>query len=241
MHELPGGGRTNDAPAAVGLADGSVKVFVRTLDDTLYQNRRDWYTHEWSGWYPVPGAPAIASNPGVAYYGDRLWVVVRDHGGRIFMAHQGTNVVVGGGGEYWTPFTEVLGGGRTDVAPAVAASSSGVYIVVRALDGAIYMKTPSTPNSWIPVPGEGRTPSAPAAFIPNVGTNPGSTLYVAVRGTDNRIYLNTRNATTGAWSLWYEVPGDGRTGTAPALSFSQAHVNLFVTGTDNKIHHNPNI
>src|SRR3712207_7693462 len=53
-------------------------------------------------------------------------------------------------------------------------------------------------SGWSEVPGAGLTPDAPAAVVHR------NWLYVFVRGTDNRIYVNRQN-NGGNWATWTEV------------------------------------
>ena len=63
-------------------------------------------------------------------------------------------------------------------------------------------------TGWSQVPGGGATPDAPGA------TTYQGRLYVFVRGSDNKIYLN-RLTGLGSWTGWGEVPGAGQTPSAP--------------------------
>ncbi len=84
-------------------------------------------------------------------------------------------------------------------------------------------------SGWSEVSGNGFTVSGPAtSFYLNE--------YAFVRGTNNRIYMNTLNGTT--WIGWREVPGHGLTLSTPAAVSSVANLKLFVRGTDNKIYVN---
>src|SRR6478735_740974 len=66
-------------------------------------------------------------------------------------------------------------------------------------------------TGWSQVPGGGATPDAPGA------TTYQGRLYVFVRGTDNKIYLN-RLTGSSAWTGWSEVPGGGFTPSGPAAT-----------------------
>jgi hypothetical protein len=89
-------------------------------------------------------------------------------------------------------------------------------------------------SGWFEVPGNGFTVSGPATTFYN------GSEYVFVRGTNNKIYLNTFNGTT--WSGWSEVPGHGLTLSGPTTAVSIApggtFLNLFVRGTNNHLYVN---
>jgi hypothetical protein len=63
------------------------------------------------------------------------------------------------------------------------------------------------------------------------------TMYLFVRGTDNRIYQNHYDR---GWGGWSEVPGGGSTPSAPAAANYQGGAVVFVRGTDNRIYQNHN-
>ena len=86
-------------------------------------------------------------------------------------------------------------------------------------------------TGWSQVPGGGATPDAPGA------TTYQGRLYVFVRGTDNRIYLN-RLTGSSAWTGWSEVPGGGFTPSGPAATSYAGQLYLFVRGLDSKIYLN---
>jgi len=81
-------------------------------------------------------------------------------------------------------------------------------------------------GNWLDVPGNGRTPSAPA--IAKLGH--GWCLFV--RGTDDGIHYVDLNSNMTKWGSWQKVPGGGLTHSAPAV----AQGTLIVHGTDNGIH-----
>jgi hypothetical protein len=85
-------------------------------------------------------------------------------------------------------------------------------------------------SGWSEVPGNGFTLSAPATASYN-GKD-----YVFVRGTNNRIYLNSFNGTT--WSGWSPVPGNGSTPSALRAATYKNTLYLFVRGTNNRIYLN---
>ena len=85
-------------------------------------------------------------------------------------------------------------------------------------------------SGWGQVPGNGFTPSGPAATVYN------GTSYLFVRGTDNKIYQNV--LTNTHWSGWRQVPGNGLTLSRPGATVYQNRLYLFVQGTDSRIYQN---
>src|SRR5947209_10087122 len=98
---------------------------------------------------------------------------------------------------------------------------------------ATHPTTPSLPTAWSgwsEVPGNGFTLSAPGT------TDYQGSLYVFVRGTDDRIYQNW--LTGYSWSGWSEVPGNGFTPAALVATVYQGSLSVFVRGTDDRIYQN---
>jgi hypothetical protein len=86
-------------------------------------------------------------------------------------------------------------------------------------------------TGWVLVPGDGRTPSAPAATVVN------GELALFVRGSDDRLYVNWLQ-TNDQWTGWVLVPGDGRTPSAPAATVLDDELALFVRGSDDRVYVN---
>ena len=85
--------------------------------------------------------------------------------------------------------------------------------------------------TWVPVPGNGFTPSAPAATVFQ------DNLALFVQGTDDRIYVNWL-LPHNQWTGRSAVPGNGFTPSAPAATVFQGNLALFVQGTDDRIYVN---
>jgi hypothetical protein len=81
------------------------------------------------------------------------------------------------------------------------------------------------------VPGEGRTPSAPAVTVVD------GDLGLFVRGTDDQLYVNWL-LSGNQWTGWGLVPGEGRTPSAPAVTVVDGDLGLFVRGTDDQLYMN---
>jgi hypothetical protein len=59
---------------------------------------------------------------------------------------------------------------------------------------------------------------------------------VFVRGTDNRLYQQAWNNTTG-WSGWTKMVGGVVAGDPAAVSWSPGRIDVFARGTDNALRH----
>ncbi|HEU4426489.1 MAG TPA: hypothetical protein VFR67_28445 [Pilimelia sp.] len=84
-------------------------------------------------------------------------------------------------------------------------------------------------SGWREPAGYGRTYDAPA-----ITTTSDGSVWVVVRGTDDRVYFNRLRASQ--WSGWIEVPGGRTTWVAPAVTGDPyGDLNIVVRGTDNRI------
>jgi hypothetical protein len=122
------------------------------------------------------------------------------------------------------------------------SAGNALHLVVRGTDEGVHHNQfdGSSWSRWREVPDGARTPSAPAAVI-----TPGRFLLVLIRNPDGSIRSN--NHTEGMlnpfrWSGWREVPGGGRTPSAPAAASPETGSGLgallVVRGTDDGIHFN---
>src|SRR5947209_3783830 len=92
----------------------------------------------------------------------------------------------------WNGWFEVPGNGFTLSGPALTFDQVNNYVFVRGTNNHLYVNASNGTgwSGWREVPGHGLTPSAPAATT--LGFNVGNdTLYLFVRGTDNKIYVNS--------------------------------------------------
>ena len=124
--------------------------------------------------------------------------------------------------------------GASPIAPGLCQSQPGrVELVVEGYDGAIYHKSfinGTWSSTWDEVP-TGATGDQPACAVL------GTTMYMVVRGTNDEIWANSLDLTTGIWSPWTDLGGS--TPSAPALSASPSinALDLVVRGEDNRIYH----
>jgi len=94
--------------------------------------------------------------------------------------------------------------------------------------------------AWREVPGNGVTDASVGACCAILRDDPANfqtIVYVFARGIDDQgIYVQCLDAKSGAWDAWREVPGGGKTSSAPACTRldagDQSKVYVFVRGTD---------
>jgi len=178
-----------------------------------------------SAWLAVPTGSTDVG-PAIAFFNNRLYAAVKGNGNtRIYLNSMDPTTLVWSG---WS-----LQPGTTPSSPALAASSTYLYMVVRGTNNKIYWRRMSTGGSWsawIAVP-TGSTDAAPAATIFTFNGR----LYCAVKGNGNtRIYLNSMDTGTLVWGSWVLQPG--ATPSSPALTSSSSYVYMAVRGSDNKIY-----
>jgi len=172
---------------------------------------------QYGTWASHPGStshhPALAASDGYLYN------VVKGTVGnfRIYWRR----VQTGGSWSAWTPIPT----GSTTEPPAIAFFNSRLYCAVKGYgSNAIYLNSmdPGTLlwGSWVLQ--LGATPSGPSlAYSPTY-------LYMAVRGTNNRIYWRRMTA-GGSWSAWTPIP-TGYTDTTPAIAFFNNRLYAAVKG-----------
>jgi hypothetical protein len=230
--EIPGNGRTLSAPAIETLDD--VYVVVRGTDDRIYMNTM--IGSRWTGWVLVPGGMTTDSAPAIAIGPGGLQLVVRNANRHIYYNRMDVDNWT------WRGWSEIPGGGITLSAPTVTVVNNGIAVFVRGTNNGIFLNTLSADLShwtgWGELPGNGRTlagPSATEGFIEFIPTN----THVVVRGTDNLVYINSRNDISGAWGGWRVVPGGRTTQSAPAARvLSGQYAYIYIRGTDNRIYEN---
>jgi hypothetical protein len=232
--EVPGNGLTPSAPAATTIKS-TLYLFVRGTDNKIYTNTFNGAS--WSGWSQVPGNGFTIDTPAAL-------------GGSLFVRGTNDHLYVNTfNGTTWSGWSEVPGNGSTLSGPTTAtyiAPGGGPFLnlFVRGTNDHLYVNTHGGTkwSGWSEVPGNGLTPSGPAATTLDVPPSE-NILYLFARGTDNKINVNTfANGTT--WSGWSEVPGNGFTPDAPGATafeisdLGPSQLNLFVRGTNDRIYVN---
>jgi len=160
-----------------------------------------WYAYVnltdngFSGWSKLPGRTPwkpifAASEDGL------LYLIVRGSNNRIYL-----NVLEGGVWKGWIALPRF-----TSVAPSTAVLGDKLHIVVKgSRDNSIWHGVMDTVSwkwlGWSRIPGS--TPSVPDL----ASDQKNNRLYLAVRGSNNRIYINIYEEELG-WLGWIQVPSD---------------------------------
>ncbi len=126
--ELDGQRSTNAAPAAA-LIGNYLFVVMKGSDGFLYLNQGA-IGKEFVGWQRMGFQTDVA--PGAASAGNVSVVVATDKQGRIFYNWW----AIGEGGRGWH---ELEGHGQTNAAPAAALVGNYLFVIVKGLDGNVYL------------------------------------------------------------------------------------------------------
>jgi hypothetical protein len=213
-------GSTPDSPAATRCG-GKLHVAVRGSDNGIYYGYLaipGWgdFSHFWT---KLPGstlsAPALTSASDCT-----LYLAVRGSDNGIYMTTYA--------GSSWTTWTKLPG--STVDTPALAATDTTLHIVVRGSDGlSIYHNQMDRLSlkwlGWVRI--SGSTPSRPA-----LTTYGSELLFLTVRGSDNKIYLNEWK---GSWGNWITL-ASGTTLSGPSIADHGTWLYIVVRGMDNGIY-----
>jgi hypothetical protein len=239
--EVPGNGITDVALAAAFAGWGMIYLFRKGLDDNkIYLNTFNHLNNAWSGWSEVPGdgntdaGLAAASIAGTTTAGN-IYLFRKGLDDRVYLnilAH-GPSITSGVTTDTWSGWSEVPGGGATDVALAAAALLQDVYLFRKGLDdNRIYFnrfnRLTRDWSGWSEVPG-GVTTNVALAAAPFSDGPTAQNIYLSAKGINDKIYLNTLTQDpfesdpmlVRTWSGWNEVPGGGATDVALAATFSE--------------------
>jgi len=216
------GGATSSSPAVAAPASKRLDMYVRGLDNAVWQRRYDGTA--WSGWSALGGF--TYASPAAAARRDTSIVDVFTRGADNAIYHRYRN------GSIWSSGWASIGappGGASSAPAAVSNGPGRVDVLVRGADSAIWRTTWTTSwSAWTSVGGL-VTSSAPA--VTSRGTD---RLDLFVRGTDGQVYRSVNNG--GGWSGW--VPLGGATISGPAAVATSANrIDLWARGTNNALQH----
>jgi hypothetical protein len=216
------GSATSSSPAVVAPASKRLDLYVRGLDNAVWQRR--YNGSSWSGWSSL-GGKTYASPAAAARRGTQI-VDVFTRGADNAVYHRYRD------GSAWCAAWASIGappGGASSAPAAVSNATGRVDVFVRGADAAIWRTTWTTSwSAWRRIVGP-VTSSAPAATSRGTGL-----LDLFVRGTDGQVYRSTNNG--GGWSAWTAL--GGATLSAPAAVASSANrIDLWVRGQNNLLQH----
>jgi hypothetical protein len=212
-----------DAPAVVKPTSDTQDIYVRSIDDRLYQRwwtgstwSDHWQVHE-DGDFRLGSAPSVVSNG--ASYRD---VYVRGADGYLYHKYWNGRTWYG-----WFPL-----GGETKDAPAVVmprTNSRDVY--VRGMDDRLWQKwwtgSSGSEGWYMHDDGAFRLGSAPA-----VVSNGENYRAVYVRGTDGALYY--KNWDGRSWHSWICLGGKIK-GAPVAIKLTHDSQDIYVRGMDDRL------
>ena len=217
------GGST--AGPAVFCSGGGASLYlaVRSSDNSSV-SIKTYSNGAWSAWTILGGGNN--AEPACALMNGTLYLLVR---GLDYALYYNSLDAVSGSWSGWKPLN---GTSISSLALAASLSLNRLDVVVQGASGTIYHKAYINGvwnQTWDSPP-----PGGSSADIPAVSSD-GRTLYLVVRGGDNRVYYSALNFTTGSWSSWVSL--NGTTGVTPRLAMdSSGTLHLFVVGTDGIIY-----
>jgi hypothetical protein len=247
--------RPNTDPHVIRNSDGRLEVFIVSTDNRVWHK---WQltinTNSWSNWELLGASVRSGSDVAVAMNADgRLELFVIADDGALWHNWQTT----ASSSSSWSGWQSLGGQLRSNSDPVVAMNINDMgrlEVFVIAIDNALYHKwqnSPSSSTSWssyASLGGSIRTNSDVAvarnsADDPFGGTSGvhGDRLNVFIIGADNAVYhkwQNTLGTITNDWSEWHSLGGNIKPNTDPAvIPNSDARLELFVIGADNKLYH----
>jgi hypothetical protein len=175
-------------------------------------------------WEKIVFLNATDKAPATAVYMGRIWVAWKGLDKKIYFNFSDEY------GKFNTPNAGPgfkLTDGFTDDSPALAFFNNRLYLAVKGLNNVIYIRyvtgyyNGGTWSSWQSVPGA--TQNSPALTVVDTGGNP--RLYMAVRGMNNNVYVNSMN-TNGVWGGWADY--GGQIDDAPALAWHNSYLYVAV-------------
>jgi len=213
------GSKTPDSPAMV-MNKGILYCAVRGMNNKVYVSQYEG--GRWTAFIPVPGvstthAPALGT-----------WA------GSLYLAYTGLDggeyVVLSEGPDVWgSPYAIPIGVSAA-TGPGLAFHDERLWLAYAT--SANQIRVCSSSIVWWPPQDVGHTSASPPALA-----SFGGKLHMAYRGTDNGIYITTRNPdpdANRAWPAAQRLPGS--TPDSPALAVRGNTLYCAVRGGGNRIH-----
>lgn len=229
-------GQTIDAPSAT-VAGGILYMVVKGLDGiSLWFGSVDLATGAFSGWTWMTGSTPVA--PTLTTNGRDLALVVRGEDNSIYYRMYGIASAT------WGSWIGLAAGSTNEpIGASMIGGGDRIYLVVKdaVIPEAMWLSTVNVPNNaltpweWVP----GSTPSTPALTDIPAGTS----LILAVKGSDNGIYVNgwyessnTLNMfANGVWVGWMGLPNLPDTPVGGPAAVANNEVHFMIRGASNTL------
>ncbi|MGW1530408.1 hypothetical protein [Streptomyces sp. NPDC002159] len=243
ISEIPGGGRTKNAPSVAMRFQRPVVFHVGNNNGIYYQTYLGG--GKWEGtWHNIPGNAAFNSIAVTPFnHGDCLAVTYRGTDNRMYFGWFDGDMNWHGGGE-------VAGGGETYHSPAIASlGDDTLYIAHSGKDGGVFYTWASLQyvlsegrvvwrGAWASIPhlaSERHTDNRPVMVSYGPDTDPSHNTTIDLAVVDNASTIQwTQYRASGDWSSWREVSGEMVADKAPSLwAWKNRQAVLYYTGGSN--------
>lgn len=204
------GGKFLGQPAAIA-SDGKIDVYVRGLDNALYQRS---YTKKWGDWKRLGGT--LTDSPSVTTDGS---VFARGADGQVWQrtsAGQWSGLGAPGGKPIY---------GR----PGAATSASGTVVAVRTADDSVWART-RTGDTWSDWTSIGGTVSSSPTLVAV-----GAKVALTASASDYSLWANEWSGTWAGWFKRPEYPSGSIVGTLGVAS-DGASLWFAARGPDDHVH-----
>ena len=213
-------GSTPDSPAACTCGP-RLHLAVRGNGNGIYYGYVTLSTKIFSGWSRLSGS--TSSPPALAAGSDcTLYLLVRGSDDGIYL-----RTLPNGGS--WSGWQKLPG--KTVDGPTVAVVESVLHVAVRGSDGSSiwHGRMDRASGNWLGWSRvSGSTPSKPSLAAASA-----TEVYLAVRGMNNRVYVNRWES--GTWIGWSQIP-TGNTPSGPSILAMNDQLYVAVRGTDSRIY-----
>jgi len=211
-------GKTEVTPATAVFNSKLYMVVKSDIDTKIWWNSMT-PDGVWGNWALMDGF--TTDKPSVAAFNGKLYIAVRETDDKIYFRSMST-------AEVFTPWSQVPGG-LTSVAPAIHYFNGMLYLVVKdSGDDKIWwnkMNTSDVWTGWDRMDGLSPLTAAMTSFPVLPISSHLYILYIAVRGSDDKIYYRSMS-TADVFTGWGSIPG--YTDTSPALEAYNSKLYLVV-------------
>ena len=213
------GGRQTDATPAGALVGKYLFVMIKGLDKKIYLNQGD-IASKFNGWQNMGFASEVA--PSAASSGNTA-VAVAVKKGRVYYNWW----QLGQGGSGWKSLQNNI---TTDVAPAASLIGGYLFVVIKGIDGNLYLNQGGLGKPFVGWQrmGDLQTNRAVGA------TSSGDTAAVVATNREGRVFYNYWKLGEGGHG-WKELEGGGRTDAAPAASLVGDYLFVAIKGPNGNI------
>ena len=223
------GGQLTSSPAAVSRGSGTIDVYVRWSDGTVWE--RPYYNGAWHPWVKIGGQVAAGTGPGASGWPGHADVFFKGTNGAI-------SQTTWTAGSRWTNAAS-LGGWLASSPAAVSRGPGFITIYARGTDGAVYGKSyyNGAWHDWFNIGGQVAAGTGPAFSVwrTDLASNVVDRADIWITGTDGAMYQKTWTAASG-WSNWKYL--GGKLTSSPTVDMEKYCIVVWVRWSDGLIYSN---